>query len=685
MTCAAVLGVSLGANGQTAPDTQPRRLDERQRVELMSLIKQVDETEAGRAPEAKPLTGLSTFVLKGSGPINYLPLIMKVNSPFGQDQVAFYLRVATRAPDGSSPREESGLADWLVKEAATGSPRPPAIGGFIAVNPEEMPVGGGQMNSPSPQGAQIQGSFAALQMMEKEYERQRDEKARSAEQAEKNQDTETLVFPFEDFDFLSLNASASDGQQLTRGVALPAGSYDLYVALLPHSGDKPKTATQPIVYRETLDVAEPPKGLAMSSVIVADRLADLSMPYLPEEQSAHPFALGWTEAVPAMDATFSDADNMGVVFQVLNPSPDESRKPDVTIEYSFFRRLEKGEHLEASPRRDYNRTTLPAEFDLAKGHQLLVAQPVPLKNFPPGDYRLEIKATDRKLAKAASANVNFSILASPQSVWVEQTISAMLAPPFQRSDVLSLDLVGAALDRLNEVKPTSDQRTSALVAAARAGNFAAVLEGVSAAGGDPTTTAFLRGLALLGLNGNLDAAAGQFRDAVRSSSDFLAASVYLGACYAAAGRDQDAIGAWQVALSDDYATPVLHLLMADAFLRLKDVPAALDTLKEATELWPDDGRARTKTAAAHMLAHDDKQAFSELEEVLGDHPDDTDALFLAIYLLNRASPSGPPSAGARAPAGLLTRYSRAYVEAHGPHAAVVEQWMNAPPSAERRH
>jgi hypothetical protein len=676
IAAAIVLTLSAAAGAQVAPDAQPRRLDDRQRTELMSLIKQVDEIEAGRGAATRPFTGLSSFVLKGDGPISYLPLVMKVDVPAAQDgRVAFYLRVATRASASASPREESGLANWLVREAAAGSPRPVQIRGFFPVNPEEMPVGGGQMNSPSTQGAQIQGSFAALVMMEKEYERQREEnaKARSTESTEKNQLTETLVFPFEDFDFL--NTAASAGQPLTRGVALPPGSYDLYVALLPHSDDKPQSAPQPIIYRDKIDVAEPATSLAMSSVIVADRLADLKMPFRPEEQSAHPFALGWTEAIPATDSKFSDQQDLGVVFQVLNPAPDDRRKPDVTIEYSFFRKVEQGEHLEASPRRDYNRTTLPGEFDLSKGHQLLVAQPVPLKNFPPGDYRLEIKATDRKSGKAVSSDVNFSVIASPQSVWVEQTVQSMLAPPFQRNDVLDPELVGAALDRLAEIAPGSSTPPMAdLVAAARAGRFAAVLEGLSTAQGDPATRAFLRGLALLGLNSNLDAAAGQFKEAVRSSSDFLAGSVYLGACYAAAGRDQDAVGAWQMALSDEYSTPVLHLLMADAFLRMKDVPAALDILKEATGQWPNDARVMTRVAGAHMIAQDNTQALADLEGVLAAHPDNADALFLAIYLLNRPAAAGGAAANAQTPA-LLARYSKAYINARGPYRTVVEQWI----------
>jgi tetratricopeptide (TPR) repeat protein len=117
--------------------------------------------------------------------------------------------------------------------------------------------------------------------------------------------------------------------------------------------------------------------------------------------------------------------------------------------------------------------------------------------------------------------------------------------------------------------------------------------------------------------------------------------------------------------------------MADAFLRLKDVPAALDILKEATEQWPDDARVKTRIAGAHMVAQDNRQALADLESALAADPDNTDALFLAIYLLNRPAAAGESAGNAQTPA-LLARFSKAYIDARGPHRTVVEQWMESP-------
>jgi hypothetical protein len=46
------------------------------------------------------------------------------------------------------------------------------------------------------------------------------------------------------------------------------------------------------------------------------------------------------------------------------------------------------------------------------GHQLQTGQAVPLAGFPEGDYRLEIKVTDKLANKSITRDVNFSVSAS---------------------------------------------------------------------------------------------------------------------------------------------------------------------------------------------------------------------------------------------------------------------------------
>src|SRR5438270_210230 len=60
---------------------------------------------------------------------------------------------------------------------------------------------------------------------------------------------------------------------------------------------------------------------------------------------------------------------------------------------------------------DLNGKTLPAAFDMSLGHQLQTGQAVPLASFPAGDYRLEIKVTDKLATKTVTRDVNFTVTA----------------------------------------------------------------------------------------------------------------------------------------------------------------------------------------------------------------------------------------------------------------------------------
>ena len=100
--------------------------------------------------------------------------------------------------------------------------------------------------------------------------------------------------------------------------------------------------------------------------------------------------------------------------------------------------------------------------------------------------------------------------------------------------------------------------------------------------------------------GDLESAAAAFRTAIKIASDFPPAAVYLGACYAAGGRDREAAGAWQLVLALGQEDAVVYRLTADALLRLGDAAAADDVLKDAVRAFPA-GR-RSSRAAWHWPA-----------------------------------------------------------------------------------
>ena len=96
---------------------------------------------------------------------------------------------------------------------------------------------------------------------------------------------------------------------------------------------------------------------------------------------------------------------------IYNPKVDKDNKPDVSIEYNFYQKQS------GAPEKFFNKTnpqnlnaqTLPPQFDLAAGHQLQSGQAVPLASFPEGDYRLEIKVTDKIANKTLTREISFTV------------------------------------------------------------------------------------------------------------------------------------------------------------------------------------------------------------------------------------------------------------------------------------
>ena len=81
---------------------------------------------------------------------------------------------------------------------------------------------------------------------------------------------------------------------------------------------------------------------------------------------------------------------------------------------STRRRPEGEKYFNKTAPQQLNASTLPPQFDVAAGHQLPGSLVVPLASFPEGDYRLEIKVTDKISGKTLTQNVNFTVEADPK-------------------------------------------------------------------------------------------------------------------------------------------------------------------------------------------------------------------------------------------------------------------------------
>jgi FAD synthase len=150
--------------------------------------------------------------------------------------------------------------------------------------------------------------------------------------------------------------------------------------------------------------------LNTSSVFVAERIDPLPAPLTPQQQAERPYALGTMEIVPAVDTKFAKSDELQTFLLIYNARTDKENKPDISVEFNFHTTVGGAEKFfnKTNPQ-NLNAQTLPPGFDFAAGHQLQAGQAVPLTSFPEGEYRLEIKVTDKLAGKDVTRNVNFTV------------------------------------------------------------------------------------------------------------------------------------------------------------------------------------------------------------------------------------------------------------------------------------
>ena len=222
--------------------------------------------------------------------------------------------------------------------------------------------------------------------------------------------------------------TAQNPLRLSRSFVAPAGTYDVYVVAKELQVERPRNAPAPktVVLKQTVNVPDFWNSeLTTSSVIVADRIDPLPAPLSSAQLTERPYAaLGVMEIIPVPSTKLSKKSELSVFFLIYNPKGDSTNKPDINVEYSFCQVAPGNQPAADEPckagEKFYNKTdaqamngqTLPPQFDLTAGHQLQTGQAVPLAGFPEGDYRLEIKVTDKLANKTIIRDVNFSVTAS---------------------------------------------------------------------------------------------------------------------------------------------------------------------------------------------------------------------------------------------------------------------------------
>ena len=230
---------------------------------------------------------------------------------------------------------------------------------------------------------------------------------------DKDKDKKT-EYAYEDITFVPV-AAGQNPMRISRSFTVPAGEYDVFVvAKEPVSNQKNAPPPKMSVLKQDVTVPDFWNGeLGTSSVIIAQRIDPLAAPLTPQQQADRPYALGAMEIQPAFDTAFTKKSELSTFMLIYNPKTVSANKPDVTVEYNFYAKSGGTEKFfnKTAPQA-LNAQTLPPQFDLAAGHQLQTGQAVPLASFPEGDYRLEIKVTDKIANKSLTRDVNFTVSAS---------------------------------------------------------------------------------------------------------------------------------------------------------------------------------------------------------------------------------------------------------------------------------
>jgi hypothetical protein len=369
--CGTVLVAQKPPKGDQKPDAAAAAQAQAQQQELQNLVRAADAAMAGQTPPSSdfPVQFQNDF-LKALGSRVWVPLTLTIDpSKVPSGALTLYLRVVPRgmtapppptAPDAAAAKDKEAAKDKDKKDKKNDKAAPPAA---AAAAPN---------------------------------------------------------YPFEDAAFLDVKPAAP-GQPLRiqRGIGVPSGSYDVYIVVHERANDPsqgrgvvPAAPGKMAVLKQPLDVPNYASGeLATSSVILADRVEELTAPVRQDQQSEHPYAFGQKEIIVSPDRKFKKSQELIVLFQIYNPMLTPEKKFSLEANYTFYTQDAAGaeKRFNATEPQSFSPDSMGGGFDPSGNSSIQAGQGVPLQSFPEGTYRLEIKITDKLSSKTLTQNVNFTV------------------------------------------------------------------------------------------------------------------------------------------------------------------------------------------------------------------------------------------------------------------------------------
>jgi hypothetical protein len=357
----------------------------------------------------------------------------------------------------------------------------------------------------------------------------------------------------------------------------------------------------------------------------------------------------------------------------MNARANEAGKPDVSVGFQLFRALPEGERSVGmlNPQH-YNATTMPADFDLTKGHPIFAAMAAPLKTLPRGDYVLRIGVTDKLAGRSAATGTTFRIVATPATLLSTAPVSA----PMRREYLLDPLVLREAAERLTG--PSMSPAFTAALAALREARFVDLLREDAIDPKEQPARTTLRGIGLYAL-GDPRMSSTLLRQsaaaAASRSGEAAAAQLYFGAARALEANDRDAIAAWQAALDAGMPASVVVPLLVDAHIRTGDVGRAFDVSRTLVVNGVPDPLILRALATIHIAQGREGEAIPLIDRHLSSQPTDTDAQYVLLHALFAGFVNNRGAGTTVEGKSRFRSVARSYIEAKGRHAVVVAEWL----------
>jgi hypothetical protein len=225
----------------------------------------------------------------------------------------------------------------------------------------------------------------------------------------REQPPQRVTYPWDNVHFIEVPANG----KVSRAMALKPGEYEVFVAVKERSVQNPPRNAPPAksgLLRRELTVPDfNGPELSTSSIIIANAIEPVTTPLTREQQQENPYVFGTMRVVPSTDMKLKKSGELQVLFWIYG-TQQQAGKPNVLVEYNFHQKTAEGEkYFNKTAPQELNAQTLPPQFDVAAGHQLPGSLVVPLMSFPAGDYRVEIKITDKISGKTLTQNAAFTV------------------------------------------------------------------------------------------------------------------------------------------------------------------------------------------------------------------------------------------------------------------------------------